>query len=153
MGNQIIHIEVTPYGSDTETRGIAADTCVGAFLTSTYRVALDNWLISANREKVPVTYVLKDGDSITLTPSQLRGEAWVPSLRDFKTFLKSIGFQYHRPGKRDHKIWKNAEGDVVSVNPSSRDRQMVDIASVRQLAEVRKQSFSELISVIKESMK
>jgi len=85
-----------------------------------------------------------------VSPAEICGEAWVPTLKDFKRYLKYKGFHCERPGKGDHEIWQATDGRHVAVNASHRDKKHVDIASVRQLAEFMGVSFGDLVSNIVE---
>jgi len=133
-----------------ETRDVAPGTAVGTFVSRAVGVPLDDVLIRVNRHSVPLDHALQDGDRVTVTPTGIRGEVWVPSLRDFKRYLRTIGFELKRTGKGDHEIWQGGSGQCVTVNPSSRDRKSIDIASVHQLARLLVLSFAEMIAEIME---
>ena len=142
---------ISPFGAGVAgIREVTAGTPVGTFVSNETGVPLDNVLIRVNRQNVSLFYVLCDGDRITVSPNGIHGEVWVPTLKVFKNYLRGSGFQFARSGKGDHEIWQAHDGNHLAVNASKRDKKHVDIATVRQLAELKGISFQEVIADILE---
>lgn len=147
MGSRSVRVLVISHIGPgiAEYREVPRGTTVAKFVSDLFRLPLDEFLIRRNRRSRCLLDILQDGDRITVTPAEIRG-AWVPSYHEFLSYLKAKGFGYARPGKGDHKIYKDASGKHVSVNRQG--AKGVDVASIRQLARVLGKSFGDLISDI-----
>jgi hypothetical protein len=95
-------------------------------------VGVDN--NQSNPNKVTIDTVLRDGDRLTVTPTNVQGEYCGPKLSAVKRFLKSIGFAYEKSGPGDHETWRHSDGRKLQLNPA-REKQYVDKACIRAIAE------------------
>lgn len=142
-----IHLIATIGEGVNERRDIAQETSLAVFLSDSFPgVDFSSLCIRVNSQDIPPTTTLGDGDVICVIPAKYDGSVWVPSLRDFEGYLKSIGFRFDRPGPGDHEIWKRADGKKVSLN---RDGKEVDLASVRRLAKCLGLRHGELVMRMK----
>src|SRR5262245_50776586 len=54
-------------------------------------------------------FLLADGTVVRVCDSSCSKE-WVSKFKEFKDFIKSLGFSYSGPGKGDHENWRDASG-------------------------------------------
>jgi len=104
------------------------------------------------QERVSLTYVLREGDVISVVPRAIRAE-WIPRVKEFKRYLAQRGFNYLCPGKGDHEVWVNGEGVKITLNPSRRNRSEIDKACLQRIADVLDVNYGQVKEEILESRK
>lgn len=114
---------------------IRSGMTVAAFVSGVLKISLDERFVRVNKRTAPLSQVLRDGDVVSVTPTGVRAGAPPMSMRKTKKWMWRKGWKREKNGPGDHEVWKNKNGQRVTLNPKNREKKAVDWASIDQLAD------------------